>query len=44
MGITGISESLFLLHQWYVMLLPRKISTDKDAKSTNDEEQSKKGS
>jgi hypothetical protein len=43
-GITGISGSLFLRHHWYVMLLPRKISTDKDEKSTNDEEQLKKGS
>jgi hypothetical protein len=42
MGITGISGSLFLRHHWYVMLLPRKISTDKDEKSTNDEEPSKK--
>jgi hypothetical protein len=44
MGITGILGSLFLRHHWYVMLLPRKISADKDKKSTNDEEQSKKGS
>jgi hypothetical protein len=44
MGITGISGSLFLRHHLYVMLLPPKISTDKDEKSTNDEEQSKKGS
>ena len=44
MVITGISGSLFLWHHWYVMLLPRKISADKDEKSRNDEEQSKKGS
>jgi hypothetical protein len=44
MGITGISGSLFLQHHWCVMLLPRKISAGKDVKSTNDEEQSKKGS
>jgi hypothetical protein len=44
MGITGISDSLFLRHYWYVMQLSRKISADKDEKSTNDEEQSKKGS
>jgi hypothetical protein len=44
MGITGILGSLFLRHHWYVMLLPRKISADKDENSTNDEEQSKKGS
>jgi hypothetical protein len=44
MGISGILGSLFLRHHWYVMLLPRKISADKDKKSTNDEEQSKRGS
>jgi hypothetical protein len=44
MGNTGILGSLFLRHHWYVMLLPRKISADKDETSTNDEEQSKKGS
>jgi hypothetical protein len=44
MGITGILGSLFLRHHWYVMMLPRKISADKDMKSTNDKEQSKKGS
>jgi hypothetical protein len=38
MGITRILGSLFLRHHWYVMLLPRKISEDKDEKSTNDEE------
>jgi hypothetical protein len=43
-GNTGIYDSLFLLHHWYVMLLPRKISTDKDVKSTNAVEQSKRGS
>jgi hypothetical protein len=42
MGITGILGSLFLRHHWYVMLLLRKISADKDEKSTNDEEQSKR--
>jgi hypothetical protein len=44
MGNTGILGSLFLRHHWYVMLLPQKISADKDETSTNDEEQSKKGS
>jgi hypothetical protein len=44
MGITGILGSLFLRHHWCMMLLTRKISADKDEKSTNDEEQSKKGS
>ena len=44
MGNTEILGSLFLRHHWCVMLLPRKISADKDEKSTNDEEQSKKGS
>jgi hypothetical protein len=43
-GRTGIHGSLFLLHHWYVMLFPRKISADKDVKSTNDAKQSKKGS
>jgi hypothetical protein len=43
-GSTGICGSLFLLHHWYMMLLPRKISTDKDVKSTNAVEQSKRGS
>jgi hypothetical protein len=43
-GSTGILGSLFLLHHWCEMLFPRKISADKDAKSTNDAEQSKKGS
>jgi hypothetical protein len=38
-GSTGICRSLFLLHYWYVMLLPRKI---KDVKSTKAVEQSKK--
>jgi hypothetical protein len=41
-GSTGISGSLFLLHHWYVTLLPRKISTDKDEQSRNVLEQSKK--
>jgi hypothetical protein len=41
-GSTGICGSLSLLHHWYVMLLPRKISTDKDVKSTNDAERLKK--
>jgi hypothetical protein len=44
MGSTGIRGSLSLLHHWYDMLFPRKISADKDAKSTNNVEQSKKGS
>jgi hypothetical protein len=44
LGSTGISGSIFLLHHWYVMLLPPKISTDKEEKSTNVVEQSKKGS
>jgi hypothetical protein len=44
MGNTGILGSLFLRHHWYVMLLPQKISADKEEKSTNDEEQSKRGS
>jgi hypothetical protein len=43
-GNTGILGSLFLRHHWCVMLLPRKISADKDEKSTNDKGQSKKGS
>jgi hypothetical protein len=43
-GSTWIRGSLFLLHHWYEMLLPRKISADKDVKSTNGAEQSKKGS
>jgi hypothetical protein len=43
-GSTGICGSLSLLHHWYVILLPRKISTDKDMKSTSDAERSKKGS
>jgi hypothetical protein len=43
-GSTGICGSLFLLHHWYVMLLPRKISTDKGMKSSNDAERSKRGS
>jgi hypothetical protein len=44
MGGTGILGGLFLRHHWYVMLLPQKISADKDEKSSNDEEQSKRGS
>jgi hypothetical protein len=43
-GNTGILGNLFLRHHWCVMLLPRKISADKDEKSTNDVGQSKKGS
>jgi hypothetical protein len=43
-GSTGISGSLFLRHHRCVMLLPRKISADKEETSMNDEEQSKKGS
>jgi hypothetical protein len=44
MSITGISGSLFLRHHWFAMQLLRKISGNKDEKSTNDKEQSKKGS
>jgi hypothetical protein len=44
MGITEILGSLFLRHDWCMMLLPRKISADKEEKTTNDKEQSKKGS
>jgi hypothetical protein len=44
MGNTEILGSLLPRHHWYVMLLPRKISADKDEKSTNDEEHSKRGS
>jgi hypothetical protein len=42
-GNTGILGSLFLRHHRCVMLLPRKISADKDETSTNDEGHSKKG-
>jgi hypothetical protein len=42
-GSTGIRGSLYLLHHWFEMLFPRKISEDKDAKSTNGDEQLKKG-
>jgi hypothetical protein len=44
MGRTGIHGSLFLLPRWYGMLLPLKTYADKDARSTNDAVQSKKGS
>jgi hypothetical protein len=37
-GSTGISGSLFPQHHRRVMLLPRKISADKEEMSTNDEE------
>jgi hypothetical protein len=43
-GNTGILSSFFLRHHRCVMLLPRKISADKDETSTNDKGQSKKGS
>jgi hypothetical protein len=42
MGSTGIRGSLFLLPCWYGMLLPRKTYAEKDTRSTNDTEQSKK--
>jgi hypothetical protein len=44
LGRTGILGSLFLLPHWYEMLFLLKTYADKYAKSTNDAEQSKKGS